>query len=83
MIWKAVDDAALVEQSEALTSRLAAGPTEAIALMKRAFAASAVNGLEAQLELEAQLQGVAGAARITRRACRPSGKRAPRFPGRK
>ncbi len=60
MIWKTVDDAALVEQSEALTSRLAAGPTEAIALMKRAFAASAVNGLEAQLELEAQLQGLAG-----------------------
>lgn len=60
MIWKMVDDAALPEQSEALASRLAAGPTEAIALMKRAFAASAVNALDAQLALEAQLQGLAG-----------------------
>lgn len=60
MIWKMVDDPALLEQSEALTGRLAAGPTEAIALMKRAFAASSTNGLEAQLELEAQLQGLAG-----------------------
>lgn len=60
MIWKMVDDPALLEQSEALTGRLAAGPTEAIALMKRAFAASSTNGLEAQLELEARLQGLAG-----------------------
>jgi 2-(1,2-epoxy-1,2-dihydrophenyl)acetyl-CoA isomerase len=60
MIWKAVDDAALMPQAEELASRLSAGPTEAFALMKRAFAASASNGLDAQLDLEQQLQGAAG-----------------------
>jgi len=60
MIWKAVDDAVLTVQSEALTTRLAAGPSEALALMKRAFAASATNTLDAQLDLEAELQGLAG-----------------------
>ncbi|HEX5326588.1 MAG TPA: enoyl-CoA hydratase-related protein [Acetobacteraceae bacterium] len=60
MIWKAVDDADLIPQAETLTARLAAGPTEALALMKRAFGASATNGLETQLDLEAELQGLAG-----------------------
>jgi 2-(1,2-epoxy-1,2-dihydrophenyl)acetyl-CoA isomerase len=60
MIWKAVDDAELTAEAEALTARLAAGPTQALALAKRAFSASAANGLEAQLELEAELQGLAG-----------------------
>jgi 2-(1,2-epoxy-1,2-dihydrophenyl)acetyl-CoA isomerase len=60
MIWKSVDGAALMPQAEELTGRLAAGPTEAFALMKRAFAASASNGLDAQLDLEKELQGLAG-----------------------
>jgi 2-(1,2-epoxy-1,2-dihydrophenyl)acetyl-CoA isomerase len=60
MIWKAVDDAALMPQAEELAGRLAAGPTEAYALMKRAFAASASNSLDAQLDLEKELQGAAG-----------------------
>jgi 2-(1,2-epoxy-1,2-dihydrophenyl)acetyl-CoA isomerase len=60
MIWKAVDDAALMPQAEELTGRLAAGPTEAYALMKRAFAASVSNALDAQLDLEKDLQGAAG-----------------------
>lgn len=60
MIWKAVDNAALMPQAEELTGRLASGPTEAYALMKRAFAASASNSLDAQLDLEKELQGAAG-----------------------
>jgi 2-(1,2-epoxy-1,2-dihydrophenyl)acetyl-CoA isomerase len=60
MIWKSVDDAVLMPQAEELVARLAAGPTEALALMKRAFAASAFNGLDAQLDLEKELQGLAG-----------------------
>ncbi|HEX7021536.1 MAG TPA: enoyl-CoA hydratase-related protein, partial [Trueperaceae bacterium] len=39
--------------------RLAAGPTRAFALVKQELAASATNGLEAQLELEAQAQQAA------------------------
>ena len=57
MIWKCIDDDALMAEAEALTARLAAGPTEALALMKRAFATDA---LAAQLDLEAELQGIAG-----------------------
>jgi 2-(1,2-epoxy-1,2-dihydrophenyl)acetyl-CoA isomerase len=57
MIWKCIDDDALMTEAEALTARLAAGPTAALALMKRAFATDA---LMAQLDLEAELQGIAG-----------------------
>ncbi len=60
MIWRAVDDTALLEEAEALTARLAAGPTGAYARIKQEFAASATNDLPAQLALEARLQGEAG-----------------------
>jgi 2-(1,2-epoxy-1,2-dihydrophenyl)acetyl-CoA isomerase len=60
MIWQAVDDAALQEQAEALTAHLAKQPTEALAAMKRMFAASSTNTLDAQLDLERDLQGIAG-----------------------
>lgn len=60
MIWKTVDDAALGTQAEALAARLAAMPTQALGLMKKLFAASAANGLEAQLDLEAETQAAAG-----------------------
>lgn len=60
MIWQAVDDATLAEAAEALTARLAAGATEALALTKRLFNASASNGLDAQLDLERDCQAEAG-----------------------
>ncbi|MDQ2803429.1 MAG: 2-(1,2-epoxy-1,2-dihydrophenyl)acetyl-CoA isomerase PaaG [Pseudomonadota bacterium] len=60
MIWRAVDDAELMAEAEALTARLAAAPTEALSLMKRLFAASAANTIEAQLDLEAEAQAAAG-----------------------
>lgn len=60
MIWRAVDDAALIAEAEALTAKLAAGPTETYALIKQELAASAGNDLDAQLDLEARLQGAAG-----------------------
>jgi 2-(1,2-epoxy-1,2-dihydrophenyl)acetyl-CoA isomerase len=60
MIWKAVDDAALQQDAEALTAHLARQPTEALAAMKRMFAASAASTLDAQLDLERDLQGEAG-----------------------
>jgi 2-(1,2-epoxy-1,2-dihydrophenyl)acetyl-CoA isomerase len=44
---------------DALAARLAAGPTRAYALLKRAVDGAAVNGLPAQLELEASLQAEA------------------------
>lgn len=60
MIWQAVDDATLAEAAEALTARLASGATEALALTKRLFNASASNGLDAQLDLERDCQAEAG-----------------------
>ncbi|HEY5301009.1 MAG TPA: enoyl-CoA hydratase-related protein [Acetobacteraceae bacterium] len=60
LIWQAVEDDALTFEAEALTARLAALPTEALAMMKRLFAASATNTLDAQLDLEASTQAAAG-----------------------
>jgi 2-(1,2-epoxy-1,2-dihydrophenyl)acetyl-CoA isomerase len=60
MIWKAVDDAALMPEAEALTVTLAKGPTGALSRMKQMFEASGTNSLHAQLDLEARLQGEAG-----------------------
>ena len=60
LIWKAVDDGALLAEAEALTAHLAAQPTQALALTKRALAASAENTLDAQLDLERDLQRQAG-----------------------
>jgi 2-(1,2-epoxy-1,2-dihydrophenyl)acetyl-CoA isomerase len=60
LIWKAVDDAALMDEAEAIAARLAAGPTRGLGLTKRAIQAAAGNGLDAQLDLERDLQREAG-----------------------
>lgn len=60
LIWKAVDDAALLPEAEAIARRLAAGPTRGLGLTKRAIQASATNSLDAQLDLERDLQREAG-----------------------
>ena len=60
MIWRVVDDAALLPEAEKLATHLATQPTEALAAMKRMFAASATNTLDAQLDLEQALQAAAG-----------------------
>ena len=62
MIYRAVDDDQLVGQTRVLAERLAAGPTHAYGLMKRAFAGASSNSLDAQLDLERDLQREAGAA---------------------
>lgn len=60
MIYKAVDDAELMPQAFALAARLAAMPTQALLLTRRAFAASATNSFDAQLDIERDLQREAG-----------------------
>jgi 2-(1,2-epoxy-1,2-dihydrophenyl)acetyl-CoA isomerase len=62
MIYRAVDDGELMGVAHEIACRLAAGPTHALGLMKRAFAASSANSLEAQLDLERDLQRQAGTA---------------------
>ena len=61
MIYRAVDDQDLMGEAHTIAERLAAGPTHALGLMKRALAASPTNTLDAQLDLERDLQREAGA----------------------
>ncbi|TDR89716.1 2-(1,2-epoxy-1,2-dihydrophenyl)acetyl-CoA isomerase PaaG [Enterovirga rhinocerotis] len=83
MIWKAVDDAALPVEAEALAAHLATQPTAALALIKRAFDGSAANTLDAQLDLERDLQKVAGALPDFREGVQAfMEKRPARFTGR-
>jgi len=56
MIWRAVDDEVLMGEAEALVAHLATQPTAALGLIKQALHASAENTLDAQLDLEAELQ---------------------------
>jgi 2-(1,2-epoxy-1,2-dihydrophenyl)acetyl-CoA isomerase len=56
MIWKAVDDDALMAEAEELCAQFAAAPTIGLALTKRALDLSWDNDLETQLELERELQ---------------------------
>lgn len=60
LIWKCVDDAHLMHEAEALAHALAHGPTKGYGLIKRALNASSGNSLEAQLDLERELQHEAG-----------------------
>lgn len=56
IVWKVVDDDKLMTEAAALATRLAAGPTRSLGLIKQAMYASAGNTLAAQLDLERDLQ---------------------------
>ncbi|HRH69743.1 MAG TPA: 2-(1,2-epoxy-1,2-dihydrophenyl)acetyl-CoA isomerase PaaG [Flavobacteriales bacterium] len=60
MIWKAVPDAELMDEAMALARKLAAMPTKAIALTKEALDRSMTNSMHEQLDVENELQTVAG-----------------------
>lgn len=60
LIWKAVEDADLMPQAEALALSLAAGPTLGLGLTKRLIQATATNTLDEQLDMERDLQQQAG-----------------------
>jgi 2-(1,2-epoxy-1,2-dihydrophenyl)acetyl-CoA isomerase len=68
LIWKALDDERLMPEATALARKLAAGPTKGFALLKRAIYASAGNSLDAQLDLERDLQREAGYSEEYRKA---------------
>ncbi|MGC2782336.1 MAG: enoyl-CoA hydratase-related protein, partial [Roseiarcus sp.] len=57
---RAVDDEDLMGEARTLAERLAAASTQALGLIKRALAASPANSLDAQLDLERDLQREAG-----------------------
>jgi 2-(1,2-epoxy-1,2-dihydrophenyl)acetyl-CoA isomerase len=60
MIYRAVDDQDLMGEARMAAERLAGGATHALGLIKRALAASPGNDLDAQLDLERDLQREAG-----------------------
>jgi 2-(1,2-epoxy-1,2-dihydrophenyl)acetyl-CoA isomerase len=60
LIWRCVEDDALDAEVDALAQRLAAMPTRALAAIKQSLRASETLGLDAQLDLERDLQGELG-----------------------
>ncbi|MBS1944827.1 MAG: enoyl-CoA hydratase/isomerase family protein, partial [Bacteroidetes bacterium] len=62
LIWKAVPDAVLAEEVKAIAAQLATMPTLGIALTKQALNRSQGATLEQQLQVERELQAIAGAS---------------------
>ena len=68
LIWKVFDDDRLMPEAIEIARRLAAGSTKGFGLLKRAIYASAGNSLDAQLDLERDLQRELGFSEDYRRA---------------
>jgi 2-(1,2-epoxy-1,2-dihydrophenyl)acetyl-CoA isomerase len=60
LIWKSIPDDDLMPQAEALVGQFANGPTKGYGLTKRAIQTASENTLEQQLNLERDLQRLAG-----------------------
>jgi 2-(1,2-epoxy-1,2-dihydrophenyl)acetyl-CoA isomerase len=83
LIWRVVDDGRLMDEATALARRLAAGATKGLGLIKRALLASVTNSLDAQLDLERDLQREAGLSEDYREGVAAfMAKRPPTFRGR-
>ena len=84
LIWKAVDDVALMAEAEKLCAHFAQGPTHGLSLIKRALNAAETNDFDTQLDLERDLQREAGFTPDYMEGVRAfMEKRPPKFTGRK
>lgn len=82
LIYRVVDDADLRDEALKLARHLATQPTYGLALIKRAFNASAQNSFDEQLELERDLQRLAGRSDDYREGVSAfMNKRTPTFKG--
>ena len=83
LIYRVVDDAELLTEALTLARHLATQPTYGLALIKRSFNASLSNTFDEQLELEKDLQRLAGRSEDYREGVSAfMEKRSPSFKGR-
>ena len=82
LIWKAVDDDALMNEAHAICERFCAAPHAALAAIKRAIDAAATNSLDQQLDLERDLQRELGRTPTLPKACALFWANGPRRSGR-
>jgi 2-(1,2-epoxy-1,2-dihydrophenyl)acetyl-CoA isomerase len=84
LIWRCVDDNALIYEARRICEHFSIAPTQGLALIKRALDASAGNSLDAQLDLERDLQREASLMPDYAEGVRAfMEKRKPNFTGRK
>jgi 2-(1,2-epoxy-1,2-dihydrophenyl)acetyl-CoA isomerase len=83
MIYRVVEAARLLDEARVIAQRLATQPTRGFGLTKRAFNQSLANDLDAQLEVEAELQAEAASTADFAEGVRAFlEKRKPSFAGR-
>lgn len=82
MIWRCVDDEQLQDEAMKLAQHLATQPTQGLAYIKRAINSSSTNTFDEQLELERDLQRLAGRTEDYREGVQAfMNKRQPEFKG--
>ncbi|MEM1234299.1 MAG: 2-(1,2-epoxy-1,2-dihydrophenyl)acetyl-CoA isomerase PaaG [Pseudomonadota bacterium] len=82
LIWQVLPAAELMQAARSMAAEMAAGPTFGFASTKRAIHAAATNDLDAQLDLEAELQRACGhSINYAEGVAAFLGKRPPKFSG--
>jgi 2-(1,2-epoxy-1,2-dihydrophenyl)acetyl-CoA isomerase len=82
LIWRAIDDADLKAETDALVAKLAAGPTKGFAAIKQAIRAAWSNDLDPHLDLERDMQRALGRSSDYREGVAAfAEKRPPKFTG--